>query len=229
MLLKVAGVFVILILFLAGIGFWRLRESPSNKTSFGDTIEQRVENLETSVSAILKQIGGIDSAPKDTTLQKQVNQIEDAVTDLQTKVSKLEGTSTTSTTTQTSSSTTTTQRSPVYIPLGTDGSSISTDWTTVDTLQADIDPAEYSGYKSMQLELNLRVNQGNGKAFARLYNKAKGTAILSSEVSTTSPTYVYITSPTFTLPSGKENYRLQLKSLTGYSVDAQNIRIKVNF
>ncbi|KKR80209.1 MAG: hypothetical protein UU73_C0005G0035 [Candidatus Daviesbacteria bacterium GW2011_GWA1_41_61] len=153
------------------------------------------------------------------TLQTQVRSLERTVADLQLQVNDLKEPKDTVSTT----------KAPLYIPLGTGGASSALDWTAVDALQITLDPADYPGYKSMQLEVSLRVFQGNGKAYARIYNSDDKLALLPSEVSVTTESYSWVNSQGFILTSGKKIYKLQLKTNTGYEAGIQNARIKVNF
>lgn len=116
-----------------------------------------------------------------------------------------------------------------YIPIGIGGSTSSTDWTVVNTQQIDIDPADYPGMIGAYFTVELQVKDGNGKAYARLFNVTDNTPVYSSEVSTSNSDFAPVTSGSFTFPSGKKTYRLQLKSLTGYQVDVQLSKIKISF
>lgn len=164
-------------------------------------------------------------SPTNKTLEDRIKLLEASLTVTERRLDIVEKSTGVSTGTSVSSST----LPPSYIPLGSGGSSSTTDWTSVDTLDVSIDPADYSGYKSMQLEVSLRTYQGNGRAYARLYNKDDGLAIETSEVSTTSENYNWQNSTAFKLNSGKKTYKIQLKSLTGYEASVQSARIRVNF
>lgn len=116
-----------------------------------------------------------------------------------------------------------------YIPIGYTGSgTYSSDFGTVSGYETTIDPANYPGNKQMVLETNFRIFQ-NGTAEVRLFNKTDGTAILNSNLSTTSQDYSTKTSSGFTLSSGSKIYTIQVKSSTGYSVDLQWARVRVDF
>jgi len=155
----------------------------------------------------------------NSSLDAKVAALETVVNDLRIKVSNLEKSSST----QTSSS-----KPTIYIPLGSAGQTQDTNWTSLNSFQISLDPASYSGYTAMQLEVTMRLNQPGGEVFARLYNSSSGVAV-SSEVSSTSTTSSVATSATFTLPSGSKNYLLQVKSKDGSLVFIDYARIKVNF
>lgn len=166
--------------------------------------------------------------PTNKSLEDRIKLLEASLTVLERRqdiVEKASGITTGSTTTSGSTG----ALPPSYIPLGSGGSTSATDWTSVDNLDVIIDPADYPGYKSMRLEVSLRTFQGNGQAYARLYNNDDGLAIPTSEVSTTSQDYNWQNSATFKLNSGKKTYKIQLKTLTGYEASVQSARIRVNF
>jgi hypothetical protein len=121
-----------------------------------------------------------------------------------------------------------TKKYPLYIPLGTGGSSGDQNWLSIPTYQVTLDPGDYPGLTSVVLEVNMRLNQASGTGYARLYNSTDNYAV-SSEVSTASDKYGWFTSATFTLSSGKKTYVLQLKSSTGTEISVQNARIKISF
>lgn len=187
--------------------------------------EQAIEELANQLSELKTAVlESTNSGAPATPVQSEVRlqNAEQAITILQSQVNQLRGVSTTS-------QGTTTTKSPLYIPLGSTGSSTATDYTSNSSFQASINPDNYPGYTSMQLQVVTRVLNGNGTAYTRLYNSSSGTSILTSELSTSSSDFVLLLSQPFTLPSGSKNYTLQMKSLTGYENDIQSASIKVNF
>lgn len=177
----------------------------------------------------LNQAAQLEPAVTPVNLEQRVKTLESTIIDLKRRIVNLEQTSTTPAAAGPVASTApATNKSPVYIPLGS-GSSVATDWTSIDSLSVILDSADYSGYSGVQFEVSMRAYQGNGKAFARLYNSTDGTGVLSSEVSTTTSDYTWVTSSSFNISSGKKTYKIQLKSLTGYETGVQNSRIKISF
>ncbi len=135
-----------------------------------------------------------------------------------------------STTALASSTTSYTGPKTIYIPVGYGGSgTFTSDFGTVAGQEVTIDTGNYPGYKQMVFEASFRIYQGNGTAFVRLLNKTDGTAVLKSDLSTTSQDYLTKTSSGFTLAGGSKTYDVQVKSTTGYSVDLQLTRIRVDF
>ena len=135
----------------------------------------------------------------------------------------------TPTTAPTTSTSTSSGPKVSYIPIGYTGSgTYSSDFGAISGYETTIDPANYPGYKKMVLEANFRIFQ-NGTAAVRLFNKTDGVAIINSDLSTTSQSYTTVTSSGFTLAGGSKTYTIQVKSTTGYAVELQWARLRVDF
>ncbi|OGE15086.1 hypothetical protein A2111_01370 [Candidatus Daviesbacteria bacterium GWA1_38_6] len=170
--------------------------------------EEFLEILEASISAVNKRV---DAIPKLSQTTPVTNQTQTA-------------------TTQTATTTSSSGPKVAYIPVGNTGSGTSsTDFSSVSGHEVTIDTGSYPGYKQMVLEVNFRIFQGNGTGEVRLFNKTDGTGVTNSSLSTTSQDYSTKTSSGFTLAGGSKTYTVQVKSSTGYSVDLQWSRIKVEF
>lgn len=191
------------------------------------TLEDRVKELELSVTDLLKKVNsqtGTISQTGTGNIDIQLKNLQASVDDLKSRVGKLESGSS-STTSQASSST---KKPPLYIPLASSLTVSSSSYSEAGGSSFSIDPGDYPGYSSVQLEGNLKVASGNDKAFARVKNP-DGTSILSSEVSTSSQTSVWVSSSGFSLGSGNKTYKIEMKTLTGFGATLENARIKVNF
>lgn len=194
------------------------------------TIEGRIKSLEDLVTRLEKEINDLkssispaesasssDSAPSSPTILS----VESAVTSLKARVSALEKASTTAPATTT--------KYPLYIPLGGDaGPWNNSDWVTLTEYQVLINSDNYSGYSSMQLEVNARTVESLGVGMIRLYNVTDGTSV-SSEVNITSTSFSVQSSDTFKLAGGQKKYSLQVKIADNKSLYIQSARIKVNF
>ncbi len=197
---------------------------PSN-TSTDDT-SRRLRDLEEAVALLTKKVTSITPAPSNSGANytssysdTQIKSLQDTVVNLQKQIDDLKS----------SSTTTTGSKADIYIPLGSGGSSTAQDWSTLEGYQVSLDPADYPGYKSMQLEVNAKLAQSTGTGYVRLYNVTGGSAVSSSDASTGASTYTLATSGAFTLPAGSKTYQLQLKTSQGFELYIQSARIKVNF
>lgn len=114
-----------------------------------------------------------------------------------------------------------------YIPFGGAGSTTSRDWVDVPGSGAFVNLSEYSGVTAVVWEVFLRVNQGNGRAYARLFDVTHGIAVAGSEISTDSSAFALVGSGQLSLWAGNNEYRVQVKSLTGYEAFVESPRLKI--
>lgn len=234
--LPVAVVVVALLIVAAGIRIATSQSSSSKNASVSLPVpsqEARIKALEDIVVALASKVNlatvsaspansALSSSAPTANLESRVKALETTVADLQLRVNRLSPPAPVSS--QPS------LKVPIYIPLGWYGAATSyTDWSTLSPQQIAINTADYPGYSNMQFEANLRVFQGNGIAYARLYDQDDKTAIADSTVSTSSQDYTWLSSSAFRLPGGQRNYVLQLKTSTGYEASLQNARIRINF
>lgn len=196
------------------------------KTVPGASTEDRVQSLEDTLTKLVPQVNTLKAAGSSqstTSSDSKIAEIEAAITDLKVRVAALE--KATPAPAAASGS-----KAPLYIPLGNTGGSSwqDQDWHTLTEYQASINPDSYSGYSSMQLEVNFRLIESAGTGYVRLYNVTDSSSI-SSQVETTSTSYGLKTSGTFKLPSGQKTYSIQIKSSSGKDLFVQSARVKVNF
>ncbi|MDP3973399.1 MAG: hypothetical protein Q8P92_01065 [Candidatus Daviesbacteria bacterium] len=246
-MLRILPVILILLLISGGLIFWRFNASKNNlespnveildselievpKTLPDASLDDKVEILNDAMTTIVSEINSLKRAISSlqsqsvTDLDNRLKAVEASLTELKIKVSALEG----GQTTQTTTNQTTTTNPPLYIPLSSGGQTKSQDYVTIETYQISLNPADYAGYKNMQLEVSIRRNQPGNTVYARLYNSTDG-SVTSSEVSTTSSTFVWLTSSGFSLASGTKTYVLQVKVGDGTDAFVQSARIKVNY
>lgn len=197
-------------------------------------VSQNVTDVKTKVESVLPDGSTITQpreVPAEPSLSKSDVQkmIDSSLTPLQQQIDDLSKTKSVAPVVVQSPASSSSPKT-LYIPIGYGGSGTSTtDFAAVSGHEVTINPSDYSGYKQMVLEASFRIFQGNGKGEVRLFNKTDGTAVLSSVVSTTSQDYSSKTSSGFTLPGGSKAYTVQAKSSTGYSVDLQLTRIRVDY
>ncbi len=221
------------ILVIAGLGYWRYTsskpslESPKTatfndpievpKTLPGATIEDRIKALEDSVTSVVNKLNvSLPTPTADSSL-------EAAVSELKVRISSLENATP-------APAVSSSQKAPLYIPLGSGGSGNSRDWVTMPTYEVSIDPAEYTGYSSMKLEVNMRLNEPKATtAYARLFNTTDNSGVTLSEANTSSTSFGIVSSSGFSLAGGKKTYKLQVKTLESGEMFVQDARIKVNF
>lgn len=243
-MVKLLPFIIVPILVLGGLGYWRYVVMKQSLTapqieaqidasvSSGSievpkslpqaSLDDRVKSLEDIINKLVPQVNSLKQpvgSQVPAVLDSRVSTLEAAVVDLKARVSALEK----NTTVQTAS----TKLATSYIPLGSGGGGGDKGWYSLSSYGATIDPAEYPGYTSIQLEVNFRLSQKSGIAYARFYNSTDNSA--KEQVSTTADVFNWQTSTGFTLPAGKKSYTLQIKSSEGVEIEIHSARIKVNF
>lgn len=101
-----------------------------------------------------------------------------------------------------------------YVPIPGDGSILSSTWTDVPGTDFEFDPKNFSGFVEARLNANLRLYNGNGTAYLRLFDVTAGIEVWGSEVKATGQNFTYLTSAKLQLRPGNRKYRIQLKSET---------------
>lgn len=240
-MIKLLPFILIPLLILGGLGYWRYVSTKTSlttpqvsqqdqtpievpKTLPNASVEDRVKSLEDTLGKLVPQVNGLKSGSSgvSTSLDSRVANVEAAVTELKARVSALEK--------ATPAPASAGSKYPLYIPVGgTGGPWGDQDWLTLTEYQVNINPDNYTGYTSMQLEANFRITETGGTGYVRLYNVTGGSSVSLSDVSTTSATFGTQTSSIFKLPGGQKTYTIQVKSTGGKSLFVQSARIKVNF
>ena len=199
------------------------------KTLPSASVDERIKSLEDTITKVVVQINNLKSSVSSSTssssssLDARLKSVEGSIVDLTARVAALEKATPAPSVVAASGS-----KSTIYIPLGSGGTVASVDWTSLNTFQINLDPGQYPGYSSMQLEVNMRLVQPGGTLYARLYNSSSSSSI-SSEINSTSTSSSIYTSLTFTLPTGSKTYVLQAKTSDGSQAFLDTARIRVNF
>lgn len=121
------------------------------------------------------------------------------------------------------------RKSTSFIPLGLATATTSLDWVDVETSGFSLNLKEDYGEGSLvSFEAFLRVNHSNGKAYARLFDKTHGIAVSGSEI-TIENTDISTIVTTGNLPiwAGRNNYKVQIKSLNSFEVTYDSGRLKI--
>lgn len=115
----------------------------------------------------------------------------------------------------------------IYIPLGGGGSTTSQDWADVANAEVWLDMADYANVDKIYFEGFIKVKHGVGKVYARLYDVTHRIGVQGSDIETSSENYTLVESGLLSLWRGKNLYRVQIKSLTGYEAFFDSGRIKI--
>lgn len=115
-----------------------------------------------------------------------------------------------------------------YIPLGSTYSTTSTTWTDVPTAQIGLSTADYGSSPAISWEAFLKVANANGTAYVRLYDATHNIAVDASELSVSNTsTSTYVGSGNLNLWSGRNQYKVQIKSLNSLEVTYEPGRIRI--
>jgi len=115
----------------------------------------------------------------------------------------------------------------IYIPLGGGGSTTSKEWTDVGNAEVYFDIGDYPNIDRVYFEGFIKVQHGNGRAFARLYDVTHSIGVQGSDIYTGSESYSLVESGSLNFWQGKNLYRIQIKSLNGYEASVDSGRIKI--
>lgn len=113
-----------------------------------------------------------------------------------------------------------------FIPL-VGGSTTSSDWEDVPGSEAYIDSHAYGTIKAVYFEVTMHIPTKNGVMSARLFDVTGKHPVWNSDVSVTSDTPTRVTSFPFSLDTGYNLYRVQVKTSLQYQsiLDLARIRI----
>lgn len=118
-------------------------------------------------------------------------------------------------------------KSTTIVPIPGSGSTGETKWTDLTGTEFNLDPVDYPGLKEAYLEVNMKLFNGNGEAFVRLFDVTAGVEVWGSEVTTKSQNFAVVTSGKMTLRMGNHLCRVQAKSLTSDTTVYNSGRIKI--
>lgn len=105
-------------------------------------------------------------------------------------------------------------RTVQYVTVPGSGSTRANDWENLAATEFYLDTRDYPGLVEIYFEANMKLFNGNGAAYARLFDATHKIGVQGSEVSTTSQTDAVVTSGQVTFWAGKNLVRVQAKSLT---------------
>lgn len=114
-----------------------------------------------------------------------------------------------------------------YIPIPGSGNTSSTSWTDLPGTDFYFTKSDYAGYKESYLEINMKLANGNGMGYVRLFDVTNGRGVDGSEVTTSSQTSIFAGSKNLSIWEGFNHYRIQIKSLSSDTVFFESGRIKI--
>ncbi len=190
----------------------------------------RVYKVESYLAGFSRQVS--DDGKTQTLIQKVDICGEDCKREVSDIVSKAISTvsGTTKTIIQKETANETVSKKTAYIPLSGPVTTTATNWVDAAGTDVYIDLAnDYGKSTYVSWEGFLSIANGNGTAFARLYDATHGIAVNGSEISGTSGTSTQSSSGSLSLWAGRNLYRVQLKSLNSFVVTFTSGRIKISY
>jgi hypothetical protein len=118
-------------------------------------------------------------------------------------------------------------KNTLIVPIPGSGTTSENNWVNLTGTEFNLDTTDYPNLKEAYLEVNMRLFNGNGTAFVRLFDITAGIEVWGSEVKTNSQNFTAVTSDKLILRPGNHLYRIQAKSLTADTVVYNSGRIKI--
>ncbi len=119
------------------------------------------------------------------------------------------------------------QKSVSYLPVPGSGGTLSTNWQNVQGSDFYLTKGDYPGFSECYLEVNIKLTNGNGRAYVRLYDITHSIAVNGSEVSSSSQTSSFVSSGNLSIWEGYNHYVVQIKSLTADTAVFESGRLKI--
>lgn len=114
-----------------------------------------------------------------------------------------------------------------YIPVSGSGSTLENKWVDLSGTEFYLNTQDYPNLKEAYFEANMKLLNGNGLAFLRLFDVTDNIEVWGSDVQTGSQNFTSVTSSKLTLRPGNHLYRVQAKSLTADTTIFNSGRIKL--
>jgi hypothetical protein len=114
-----------------------------------------------------------------------------------------------------------------YIPIPGNGTTLENNWVDLPGTEFYISTDDYPTLIGAYFEANMRLINGNGLAYVRLFDITSGIEVWGSEVSTSSQSFTSVSSGKITIRMGTHLYRIQAKSLTADTTIFNSGRIKM--
>jgi len=114
-----------------------------------------------------------------------------------------------------------------YIPVPGNGSQLSYDWYTLTTTDFYFDTNDFPGLRAIYFEANIRLLNGNGTVFVRLFDTTHNFIVQNSQIQTNNQISTAVISPPLTFHPGRSLVKVQVKSLTADTAIFDSGRLKL--
>jgi len=113
----------------------------------------------------------------------------------------------------------------LYLPLGSGSSTTATAWVDVAGSEFIFDLLDYGPQTEIYWQGNLKSEHANSRCYSRIYDLNNLRAVDFSEQTTDQTSFQTLTSLKLSIWQGKNNYRLQIKSLNGITCFLESPRL----
>jgi len=113
-----------------------------------------------------------------------------------------------------------------YVPIPGSGNTLNTSWTTIAGTDFYLSKGDYPGLTGIYFEANMKLVNGNGIAYLRVYDMTHSIAVNGSEIQSSSQTSTFVTSGAISLWDGYNHYVIQARSLTADTTVFESGRLK---
>lgn len=118
-------------------------------------------------------------------------------------------------------------RTTTYVNISGSGSTLSNSWVDISGTEFYFDTRDFPGLVNVYFESNMKLFNGNGLAFIRLFDSTHGVGVQGSEVQTNSQSDTIITSGQVSFYAGKNLIKVQARSLTADTTIFNSGRLKI--
>ena len=118
-------------------------------------------------------------------------------------------------------------RNVQYIPIPGSGSTLENKWVDLLGTEFYFSTNDYPNLVGAYFEANMKLMNGNGLAYLRLFDVTSGIEVWGSEISTNSQKFTSVSSGKLTIRNGTRLYRVQAKSLTADTTVFNSGKIKI--
>lgn len=215
---------------LSAVSFFLFRSVDSLKKEAGYQTNSTLSVGE-DVGSTLLPTSEVSSSQSDSCGEACKKEIEKAVSEalVEFSLAPLPANSANPTAAPKTSSPTKTQLA--YIPLGGPITTTSTSWVDAAGTDFWMDlVGEYGKNAKATWEGSLKVAHSNGQAYARILDVTHGTAVTGSEISVTNQgTLTSLSSGDLSVWAGRNQYRVQLKSLNSFEVTFGSGKVRISY
>jgi hypothetical protein len=120
-----------------------------------------------------------------------------------------------------------TTKNTLIVPIPGSGSTENNSWTDLSGTEFNLNTNDYPNISGAYMEVNMRLFNGNGMAFVRLFDVTAGIEVWGGEVKTNNQNFTAVTSDKLILRPGNHLYRIQVKSLTADTTVYNSGRIRI--